>query len=119
MPHLSKSNAPLAAWELLAAAVLVESRQFPAKKTVVRKVPLQRQQEFASARHVFLADVGDGQQDPREWGEQMAFRCSLLEFGNAASLIPRNAPQAQEPAHRTAHRSPYSTPDPPAHSTAS
>src|SRR5438309_6132273 len=89
----------------LAPAVFVEPRQFPAKKRIVGKVSLQPHQEFARARQVFLADVGDGQQDAREWGQQMALRCGLLEFGNAASLISRHAPEAQEPAHWSSHRS--------------
>src|SRR5438094_6692762 len=81
----------------LAPAVFVEPRQFPAKKRVVGKVSLQPHQKFASTRHIFLADVGDGQQDAREWGEQMALCSRLLEFGNAVGLIPRNTAEAQEP----------------------
>src|SRR5258708_39397048 len=89
----------------LAPAVFVEPRQFPAKKRVVGKVPLQSHQKFSCACHVFLADVGDGQQDAREWGKQMALRCGLLEFGNPASFVTRHAPEAQEPAHWSSHRS--------------
>src|SRR5207245_7446967 len=35
----------------------------------------------------------------------MALRCGLLACGNAASLSPRHAPEAQEPAHWSSHRS--------------
>src|ERR1039458_3101115 len=35
----------------------------------------------------------------------MALGCGRLEFGDAASLIPRNAPEAQHPTHRSGHRS--------------
>jgi len=35
----------------------------------------------------------------------MALCSRLLEFGNAVGLIPRNTAEAQEPAHRSSHRS--------------
>src|SRR5208282_2862030 len=90
---------------LLATAVLVEPRQLAAKKSVVREVPLQPQQQLASTRQFFLADIGDGQQDAREGSEQLALCCGCLQFGDAAGLIARNAPEAQEPAHGSGHRS--------------
>src|ERR1017187_5572090 len=79
--------------QYLAAAVLVESRQFPAEESVVGEVSLQRQQELTRARQLLLADVGDGQQDAREWGEEMALGCGRLEFGDAASLSPATPPR--------------------------
>src|ERR1700694_5767935 len=68
----------------LALAVSVESRQLPSKKSIIGKVSLQPYQELARVGHVFLADVGDGQEDTREWGEQMAFCRGHLELGYAA-----------------------------------
>src|ERR1035437_310527 len=92
--------------QYLAAAVLVEPCQFPAEESFfVGEVSLQRQQELTRARQLLLADVGDGQQDAREWGEEMALGCGRLEFGDAASLIARNASEAKHPTHRSGHRS--------------
>jgi hypothetical protein len=66
--------------KLLVAAILIEPRQFPPKKSVIREVSLQRHQEIMAARQILLADLGDGQQNAREWGEQMALQRGQVAF---------------------------------------
>src|SRR5215467_8521856 len=81
----------------------LQGGDFFRKECVAREFALQVSQELNCPWLVFFADVGDGEQDAREWLQVMSTLSCGLQIGDAALLIGRQASEAKHPANRSGH----------------
>src|SRR5690348_11569941 len=71
----------------------IQSGNFAGEQWIFRKLVAQRGEDLAGAGVVFVAYVGDRQQDASKRAQIMAAVRSQLQLGDSFLLIPCHAPQ--------------------------